>query len=649
MMAGMHRFIAALAMAIVLGFSASYAADGDWLHYGHDSGGKRHSTIVQITTANVAKLERVWQYKLPPTNNPYGKQYVAFEATPLKVGDSLYFCSPDNVVIALDAETGKPRWTFDPKDRKWSAFRVCRGVAYHHTAQPGAECPNRIIAATTDARLFALDARTGKLCRGFGNQGMVNLLDGMGHVQPGAYTVSSAPTIIGDIAVLGGGVTDNGKIDAPSGVIRAFNAITGQLAWAWDMGRPGQHGLPAPGQQYTRDTPNGWAPFSADPQLGLIFVPTGNSNPDYYGAKRSAAAEKYSTSVVALDAATGDVRWSYQMVHHDLWDYDGASQPVLTDFPTASGPVPAVIAATKRGELFVLDRRTGRPLTKVVEKAVPQGGGRGDRTAKTQPFSVEMPSFIGEPVTEKSMWGLTPLDQLWCRIQFKKARYDGMFTPPTDGKPWIYSPGWMGGMDWSSVSVDPDRNIMVATTMHIANYHRFVSHDEIRRNPKLKKAVTPQESSPYFGVLADYFHSPLGVPCQQPPYGRVNAVDLKTRKLLWSLPLGTAQHSGPLEIPFLRVPFPIPMGTATMGGNIVTSSGLIFIGASLDQQFRAMDVHTGKELWSAALNAPAFATPMTYVSPKSGRQFVAVAVGGYNKYGPNNGLFIDAFALPRRN
>lgn len=642
-----HRIIAAAAIAIALGVSASYAADGDWLNYGNDPGGTRHSPIIQITPANVHKLERAWQYKLPPIDNPYGKQYVAFEATPLKIGDSLYFCAPDNVVTALDAETGKARWTFNPKDRKWSAFRVCRGVAYHHATRPGTECPDRIIAATTDARLFALDARTGKLCPGFGTQGMVNLLEGMGHVDPGGYTVSSAPTIIGDNIVLGGGVTDNGKANNPSGVIRSFNAITGKLVWAWDMERPIERGLPPAGGQYTRGTPNAWAPFSADLALGLVFVPMGNSNPDNYGAKRTPAAEKYSSSVVAIDAATGDVRWSYQTVHHDLWDYDVGSQPVLIDFPTASGPIPAVIQGTKRGELFVLDRRTGRPLTKVVEKAVPQGAARGDWTAKTQPFSVEMPNFVGDPVSEKSMWGLTPLDQLWCRIQFRKARSEGLFTPPTDSKPYIYAPGWMGGLDWSSVSVDPQRNIMVATTMHIANYNRFVTHDEAKRNPKLK-GVTPQEGSPFFGILTDYFHSPLGVPCQQPPYGRLNAIDLKTRKLLWSEPLGTAKHSGPLAIPFLRVPFAIPMGNVTMGGNVVTSSGLIFIGASLDQQLRAMDVHTGKELWRAPLEAAAFATPVTYVSPKSGRQFVAVAVGGYNKYGPNNGLYIDAFALPRR-
>lgn len=636
----------ALGAAVVLGGAAPPMNGGDWLHYGNDPGGTRFSAVRQITPANVRKLRPAWVYRLPPTQNPFGRQFVSFEATPLKVGDGLYFCAPDNKVIALDAETGRARWIFDPRNRKWSAFRVCRGVAYHHAARPGGECPDRIITGTTDARLIALDLRTGRPCRGFGERGAVDLLVGMGRVAPGGYGVTSAPTIIGDVAVIGGSVTDNGKADDPSGVIRAFDVTTGKLVWAWDMGQPGRRGLRLPGQ-YTRDTPNGWAPFSADPALNLVFVPTGNSNPDNYGARRTASAEKYATSVVALDAATGEPRWSFQTVHHDLWDYDSSSQPVLVDFPTPGGPVPAVIAATKRGELFVLDRRNGRPLTPVVERPVPQGGGRGDRTAPTQPFSIGMPSFVGPPVTERSMWGLTPLDQLWCRIQFRRARNDGLFTPPTDGRPWIYSPGWMGGMDWSSVSVDPRRGVMVATTMHIASYDRFVTQEEAKRDPRVRKGMTPQDGSPYAGVITDYFHSPLGVPCQEPPYGRLNAVDLRTRKLLWSMPLGTAQHGGPLAFPSLHVPFAIPMGTVTMGGNIVTASGLTFIGASLDRQFRAIDTLTGRELWAAPLEAPAFATPVTYVSPRSGRQFVAVAVGGFSKYGPNAGLYLAAFAIPR--
>lgn len=674
-----HHILAALLAAFVLGLPSAHAADGNWQHYGNDSAGTRYSPLSQITPANVKDLKLVWRYKLKPPNNPGGgHQFIAFEATPIKVGDGLYFCTPDNVVVDLDAETGKPRWVFNPKDRKWTAFRVCRGVAYYRApqptktppadaqptkaqpanaqpanaqpanAQPTTVCRERILATTTDARLFALDAKTGKPCPDFGNHGVVNLLTGLGPVKRGVYMPSSAPTVVNGVVVIGAGVTDNGKADDPSGVIRAYDAITGKLVWAWDLGHPDWQGAPPPGQDYTRDTPNGWAPFSADTKLGLVYIPTGNSNPDYYGGNRTPAENKYSSSVVALDAATGQVRWSFQTTHHDLWDYDVGSQPVLVNLPTAHGIVPALVQATKRGEVFLLDRRDGHPLTKVVEKPVPQGNVPGDQTAKTQPFSAGMPSLAGPPVTAKSMWGLTPLDQLWCRIAFRKARYAGPMTPPTAGRPWIYSPGWMGGMDWSSVSVDLTNDIMVATTMHIANYDWFVTHKEAKNDPGAKVGVIPQDGSPYFGIHADYFHSPLGVPCQSPPYGRLNAVDLKTHKLLWSVPLGTSLHAGPLAIPFLRVPFAIPMGTVTMGGDTVTKSGLVFIGAALDQYFRAYDIHTGKMLWRTQLAAPAFATPTTYISPESGRQFVVVAVGGFNKYGPNNGLYLDAFALPKK-
>jgi membrane-bound PQQ-dependent dehydrogenase (glucose/quinate/shikimate family) len=442
-------------------------------------------------------------------------------------------------------------------------------------------------------------------------------------------------------------VVDNGQVNNPSGVIRAYDATTGRFAWAWDMGRPDVHTEPAQGESYTRNTPNGWAPFSADDSLGLVFVPTGNSNPDYYGAQRTAQAEKYSSSVVALDATNGSVRWSFQTTHHDLWDYDVASQPVLVDMPGENGVIPELIQATKRGEIFVLDRRDGHPLAHVAEKPVPQGGAPGDRTAATQPFSVGMPSLAGPDLAERDMWGIGPIDQLWCRIKFREARYDGPMTPPTPDRPWIYSPGWMGGNDWGSVSVDEARHVLVAVSMRMANYDRFVGTDErvAGADGAMHSLVTPQVGSPFFGIVTDYFHSPLGVPCQRPPYGTISAIDLRTRRLMWSRPLGTARHNGPLEMSAARVPFPIPMGTVTMGGNLVTRAGLVFVAGTLDQYLRALDEQTGRELWRTELSAAAFATPMSYLSPR-GRQLVVVAIGGNSKFGPNHGLYLQAYALP---
>jgi len=624
------------------------AANGDWPEVGGNAAGTRYTQLAQITPANVGRLKLAWQYKLEPPAETVQHPYVAFEATPLKVGDAVYFCTPANSLVALDAETGRLRWKFLPPLRKWGSFRACRGVAFYHAAPVTGECRDRIVTATLDAHLFAVDAHTGKPCREFGDDGAVDLLTGMGEVTPGVYGVTSAPTIVRGVIVIGGLVVDNGQVDNPSGVIRAYDATTGQLAWAWDLGGTNPHTVPSTGETYTRNTPNGWAPFSADESLGLVFVPTGNSNPDYYGAQRTPEAEQYSSSVVALDAGSGEVRWSFQTTHHDLWDYDVASQPVLVDMPGENGSTtPALIQATKRGELFVLDRRDGRPLTQVMEKAVPQGGAPGDHTAATQPFSVGMPSLAGPALTEQDMWGMTPLDQLWCRIKFRQARYEGPMTPPTADRPWIYSPGWMGGNDWGSVSVDESRQVLVAVSMRMANYDRFVATDELAKGADgtPHSLVTPQVGSPFFGIVTDYFHSPLGVPCQRPPYGMISAIDLRTRQLLWSRPLGTARDNGPLELPRIRVPWPIPMGTVTMGGNLVTASGLIFVAATLDRYLRALDERTGKELWRTDLSAAGFATPMSYLSPR-GRQLVVLAVGGNNKFGPNEGLYVQAYALP---
>ncbi|HEY0342454.1 MAG TPA: pyrroloquinoline quinone-dependent dehydrogenase, partial [Steroidobacteraceae bacterium] len=580
--------IASVLFAMIAGIaSIALGSAGDWANFAGNSAGTRYAPLTQITPANVHSLQLAWRYKLDPPREYAAHPYVAFEGTPLKVADTLYFCTPNNAVVALDAETGKPRWKYDLELRKWGGFRACRGVAYYETPTAAADCHERIISATTDARLYAVDAKTGRLCMSFGDQGMVELLTGMGDVKPGVYGVTSAPTIVRGMIVIGGMVIDNGQVDNPSGVIRAYDAVTGKFAWAWDLGRPDSHTEPGQGEQYTRNTPNGWAPFSADETLGLVYIPTGNSNPDNYGAQRTAEAEKYSSAVVALDAADGTVRWSFQTVHHDLWDYDVASQPVLVDLPDEDSVVPALIQATKRGELFLLDRRDGHPLAPVAERAVPQGGAPGDHTARTQPFSVGMPSLAGPDLTEADMWGVTPLDQLWCRIKFKQARYDGPMTPPTPGRAWIYSPGWMGGNDWGSVSVDEGRQVLVAVSMRMANYDRFITAEEFDADAGggLHSAVTPQVGSPYAGIVTDYFHSPLGVPCQRPPFGMISAIDLKTRHLLWSRPLGTARHNGPLTTS-LRVPFAIPMGTVTMGGNLVTGSGLVFVAATLDQYLR---------------------------------------------------------------
>ncbi len=630
-----------VAACMATGALVALAGQGDWPVYGGDEGASHYAPFGQITPANVSRLEQAWSYRVPwPAGKPF-----EFEATPLEIDGTLYVCLPRNDIVALDADTGAVRWQYTAHLRPWSASAVCRGLAYYVAPSATTDCPRRLLMEAADATLRAVDAQTGAPCESFGTHGIVDLLTGLGSVKPGRYMPTSPPTIIRGLAVVGSGVPDNGEVTNPSGVIRAYDAVTGRLVWAWDLDHPDWHGAPPTGDSYSHNTPNAWGIFSADEKLGLVYIPTGNSNPDYYGAHRSPQSEKYSSSIVALDASTGEVRWSFQTVHHDLWDYDVGAQPVLVDIPTASGTVPALIQPTKTGQVFLLDRRTGQPLAKVVEKPVPQGAGRGDWTAKTQPYSVGMPSFTGPDLTEEDMWGLTPFDTLWCRIQFRKARYQGSMTPPSPDRAWIYSPGFLGGIDWGSVSIDEPDDVMVVNSFQIANLDRFVpaGYFGAKKSDALPFPYFHQEGSPYYAVYIAPFRSPTGMPCQRPPYGTLSAVDLKTHKLLWSHPFGTSRNAGPFG---LQLPIGFQMGAPMIGGAVTTQSGLVFIASTLDQYLRAVDVHTGAELWKVQLPSPGFANPISYVSPKSGRQFVVVAAGGISHFTKSHGLFVKAFALP---
>ena len=588
--------------------------DTDWQNYGGTTAGTRYVRLDQLTPDNVGKLQEIWHVRTGRGG--------AFKATPIQIGDMLYACTGGNVILALDAETGAERWRFDPQVKipPISNFGTsCRGVSYYRAPQTyTGDCVERIITATTDARMFAVDAKTGQRCASFAGNGEISLLAGMGEVKQGFYFVTSPPTIARGRAIVGGWVMDNREIGEPSGVVRAFDVLTGKFAWAWDMGRPGVHSEPGEGEWYTRGTPNVWSLTSYDDKLGLVYVPTGNATPDYYGALRSEASEKYASSVVALDVESGDVRWSFQTVHHDIWDYDVPSQPVLFELPQADGTtVPALVQGTKRSELFLLDRRTGTPLAEVREQPVPQGAVPGDWTAKTQPFSVGMPQFRGPDLTEQDMWGLTPLDQLWCRIEFRKLRYEGHFTPPTlTGT--LQFPGNAGGFNWGSVAVDEDNLLMVVNPLIMSNRLQLYPRDQIPQGLR----VSAQEGTPY-AMTTRPFMSPLFVPCQKPPYGTLGVVDLKTRTVVWNRPVGTTNESGPFGI---GIKLSLPMGIPQSAGTIVTKGGLIFIGGTMDRYFRAFDLRTGEELWHDFLPATAQATPMSYLAPKTHRQVVILSV-----------------------
>lgn len=624
------------------------AMQGEWLHYGNVAGGNRYSPLAQINAGNVGALARNWTFSLG--KEPSGES-APFEATPLKVGDRLYVCTGYNDIIALDAETGKQVWRFRAHTNAEGIFgQTCRGVTYYQlpAVPAGAPCAERLYTATIDSRLLAVDAATGRLCEGFGNRGAVDLHTGLSAAPPGYYHVTSPAAIIRGKLVLGGWVTDGQMTGEPSGVIRAFDAVTGKLDWAWDMGRPDRQGAPAPGETYTPGTPNSWSLMSTDEALGLVYVPMGNATPDYYGGHRALEMDQYSSAVVALDVLTGKPRWHFQTTHHDLWDYDVPSQPVLIDL--ADGR-PALLQPTKRGEIFLLDRRTGKAIAAVTEKPVSVSTLQGERSSPTQPFSTGMPSFAGPRPTEKTMWGLTPIDQAWCRLQFRRARFEGSMTPIGTDKPTITWPGSLGGMNWGSVSVDPQSRIMIVNSSHVVGYNQLLTRQQADAmglkpvaKPSYENVAGPvaQKGTPYAASIKPFL-SPLLAPCQQPPYGLISAVDLNTRKLLWQRPFGTARDSGPL---MLRTGLPIPMGVPNIGGSVITASGLVFIGATQEHMFRAYDIRTGRELWKGRLPAGGNASPMTYWSKKSGRQFVVIAAGGHGGILSGYSDQLIAYALP---
>jgi len=634
---------------VMPGDSASIAP-GDWPHYGRTPGGQRYSPLEQITPANVANLTRAWTFHSGATGLPPGSKAgeFMFEATPLKVRDKLVFCTPHAEVIAVSPETGESIWRFNPHASLGAApFLACRGVSYDETPGATGVCAHRILTATLDAKMYALDADTGQRCPEFGKNGEIDLTAGMGLVKPGFYYVTSPPSIIRGKAVIGGWVIDNVERGEPSGVVRAFDTRTGELAWAFDMGRTDRTTLPPEGEFYTRGTPNVWAPISNDPALGLVYLPTGNETPDFFGGGRQAVSEKYASSVIAVDADSGKIRWHFQTTHHDIWDYDVPAQPTTVDLPGAQGkpPVLALLVPTKRGELFTLDRRTGTPLTQVVERPVPQGAVPGEKLSHTQPFQTFMPTFAPAKLRESDMWGATPFDQLYCRIRFKQLRYEGPFTPPSVQGTLAY-PGSAGVFEWGGVSVDPSRHIAVANNNYMTIINTLTPRGAVSasgmQESKGGDFGGPQLGTPY-AVSAAPFLSPLTIPCNQPPWGVISALDLKTRRILWRSPLGSAYDNGPLGI---SSHVPLQVGVPNMGGSVVTRSGLIFIAATADRTLRAFDLRNGRELWHATLPFSGIATPSVYEG-KDGRQYVVIAAGGHTGLGKFGGDAVMAFALPK--
>ncbi|MGI4878419.1 MAG: membrane-bound PQQ-dependent dehydrogenase, glucose/quinate/shikimate family [Janthinobacterium lividum] len=657
----------------------------NWEAYGNTTGGSRFVALNQITRDNVQGLKVAWTYRTGDIAISDGNG-AEDQDTPLQVGDTVFICTPHNNVIALDADTGREKWKAMINGRA-SVWQRCRGLAYFDARAPlqqpnlpgatpvaavvapaGAPCERRVLLNTIDARLIALDADTGRFCPDFGTNGQVNLKTGLGDAPDPLYQLTSAPTIAGTTVVVGGRVADNVQVDMPGGVMRGFDVVTGRLRWAFDPGNPAITGAPPAGRTYTRSTPNVWAPMSYDPASNTVFMPTGGASVDLYGVTHTALDRIYGSSMLALDATTGREKWHFQTVHSDLWDFDVPMQPSFVDFPTGGRKVPALVFGTKAGQIYVLDRATGRPLTKVATEAVHPANIPGEHYSLAQPRSVGMPQIGVGPLSEADMWGATPFDQLLCRIAFKGMRYQGLYTAPGTDKS-LSIPGSLGGMNWGGLSVDPTTNTIFANDMRLGLWVQLfwqpAQTSEARPHAQLGNAGTnagantngkatnaggeatntgmgsvPMKGTPY-SVTKDRFLSLLGVPCQAPPYGTLTAIDLTTRQIKWQVPVGTVRDTGPMGI---RMGLPIPIGLPTLGGTLATQGGLIFIAGTQDFYLRAFNSATGKEVWKGRLPVGSQGGPMSYKSPRTGKQYVVITAGGARQ-SPDRGDYVIAYAL----
>src|SRR5882672_8024802 len=604
-----------------------------WEHWGGDRGGSRFSPLSQITPDNVSNLVRAWEFRTGDLDSraPEVMKRTKFQATPLFVEDSLIFCSPFNEVIALDPGSGVQKWRYDPKistDQRPGNRYNCRGVAWwvDDQAAENAACRARIFMGTNDARVIALDARTGIPCADFGSSGEIRIDTGKLE-WPGEFQITSAPVVSRGVVVVGSAISDNRRVDAPHGTVRAFDARTGRPRWSFD---------PLVRDGIDAGHANVWAPMSADEERGLLFLPTSSPSPDFWGGKRPGNNE-HADSVVALRTETGEMVWSFQAVHHDVWYYDLPSQPTLARIDTGDGMRDVVIQPTKQGFVFVLDRDTGKPVWPVEERAVPQGGADGEQLSPTQPFPTHVPVLVPQKISPDEVFGLVPFrDRAACRAQFESARNEGLYTPPSiQGS--LSFPMTGGGVNWGSAAFDPVNQILYANTSRAVQIIKLIPRAQAEGlEPPPGHDFGKQLGAP-FAMTRALAASPLGMPCNKPPWGMMVAVDLKAGKILWQSSVGTAEDRAPLGIAF-------NWGTPLVSGLVITAGGLAFTGA-MDAYLRAFDAKTGEELWQGRLPVPGVANPMSYLW--KGEQYVAIAAGGHSESGTSIGDSVVAFRLAR--
>jgi len=605
----------------------------------------RHS---EINRENVSKLKVAWTFHTGDVSDgSHDRRRSGFETTPIVVEGTLYFTTPFNRVIALDPATGKQRWSYDPKidlTLDYGDGLVNRGVAtWLDSARPaGKPCHRRIYEALQDARLVSLDAATGKPCLDFGDNGLVNLRDVPGY-RAGWYHMTSPPAVIDDLIVVGSAIDDNQRAQMPAGVVRAFDARTGALRWSWDpIPIPAATSYENPAEEnkaWQTGAANAWSIMAVDPQRDLIFVPTGSASPDFFGGLRP-GDNKWANAVVALHAKTGKIVWGFQLVHHDLWDYDTASPPLLTTLRHHGRDVPVVIQGNKTGFLYVLNRDTGKPVFPVEERPVPQSDVPGESASPTQPFPVTPPPLAPQKISLDDAWGITPQDRETCRNWIRGLRNEGIFTPPSlQGS--LAVPGNLGGMTWSGYAFDPLHSLLVVNTNNLIAKVKLIPRADFWRDEvRTENGDYAPQAGTVFGMFRRFLQAPSDLPCTAPPWGMLTAVDMTEGKVRWQVPFGSMQDFGGKQSP-------VPPGSINLGGPIATAGGLVFIAGTFDPFLRAFDIESGKELWKAQLPASGHATPMTYRLGRNGKQYVVIAAGGHPKITEESlSDALVAFALP---
>lgn len=606
--------------------------------------GTKYSPLKKITTENVANLQVAWEYHTGDGAHPKPGSLTSFQDQPSLIEGNLVVCTTHRRVIALDPETGAERWVFDPKDPE-TGMKKCRGVAnwIDNQAAEGAFCKTRIFLGTADYRLLAIDAKTGKLCPQFGEQGQVKMPVSKAEIFTGEVLANSRPAIVNDVIVVGSTVADNQRVEAPSGRVLAFDARTGTQLWEFDP-LPQDPADPAM-KSWTKGTTEGfgagnvWASIAVDQKLDMVYLPTSSASSDFYGAGRP-GDNNYTSSVVALRGKTGEVAWHFQFVHHNVFDYDTPSQPLLMDLPHNGKMVPALVQNTKMGLIFAFNRETGESLVPIEERPVPQNGlVEGEVLSATQPFPVGMPALMPLGFGPDDVWGFTPLDEWLCRRKVESLNYGPIYTPASlQGT--IFSPSVGGGPNWGGGAYSPEKQLMIVPSNRVPTIVTLVPRDQavIKEGQVIEatsEMIFPVAGSPYVPKVQGLL-SIFGAPCSKPPWAALTAVNMATREIEWEVPLGSVDKMSPLPVPW-------DLGMPGAGGPLVTAGGLVFIGYSLDDTLKAFDLATGELLWEGELPAAGTAVPVSY--EVDGQQYIVIPAGGHSMYNSTMGDSVMAFKL----